>query len=383
MNVRTVGAATTRSQWAVAVPALRASAMPFLASRVLVLLVLGGVRLATHFFKLGAAAQNASHAGLLSWDASWYERIAGGGYSGLGDQGLRFFPLLPVLARSLRAIPGMTAGTSLIIVANLACLGAFVMLWRLVVFELGDEGCARRAVWLLAFAPPAFVLVMGYADSLLIATSLAAFLGFRQRRYGLAVCAAFLAGLCRPVGMLLAIPAAIELAANWFSLSKRERLMAGGTVLAAPLGAAAYFSWVQVVFGNFLLPLREQLSLANRGSLSDPFLTIARDIGDLVDGIHLGVGEHAIWAVLFALLCLYILWKLPASYGWYAVATLAVVLTASNLSSLERYGLGCFPLVIAGGMLTRGRNTFKAVLGISGLLLVTFSVLSFLGLYVP
>ena len=34
-------------------------------------------------------------------------------------------------------------------------------------------------------------------------------------------------------------------------------------------------------------------------------------------------------------------------------------------------------------MLTRGRNTFKAVLGISGLLLVTFSVLSFLGLYVP
>jgi hypothetical protein len=95
------------------------------------------------------------------------------------------------------------------------------------------------------------------------------------------------------------------------------------------------------------------------------------------------VGEHAFWAVLLVLLALYILWKLPASYGWYAVATLVVVLTASNLASLERYGLGCFPFVVAGGLLTENRKTFKIVLGLSGLLLILFSVLSFLGLYVP
>jgi len=353
------------------------------ASRALVLAVLGGVRLATSIFSLGAAAQHASHAGLLAWDASWYERIAASGYAGLGQQGLRFFPLMPVLARSLRAIPGLTAGTSVIIVANLASLAAFAVLWRLVVFELGDEACARRAVWLLAFGAPAFVLVMGYADSLLLLTSLVAFLGLRQRRYGLAVFAAFLAGMCRPVGVLLAVPAAIELGANWFSLTARERAMATSSVLAAPLGAATYLTWVQVVFGNFWLPLHEQLSLANRGAITDPFLTVARDVSDLGHGTHLGVGEHAFWAVLFVLLALYILWRLPASYGWYAVATLAVVLTASNLASLERYGLGCFPFVVAGAMLTKSRNTFRTVLGISGLLLIFFSVISFLGLYVP
>jgi hypothetical protein len=340
-------------------------------------------RLATRWAHLGAAAQNASHAGLLSWDASWYERIAASGYAGLGDQALRFFPLLAVLARSFRALPGMPAGTAVIIVANLASLAAFAVLYRLVVFELGDEACARRAVWLLAFAPPASVLVMGYADSLLLVSSIVAFLGFRQRRYGLAICAAFLAGLCRPVGLLLAVPALIELGSNWYSLSRRERVIATGTVLAAPAGAAAYLGWVGVIFGSFWLPYREQLSVSHRGAVSDPFVTVARDLSYVIQGEHLGVAEHAFWAVLFVLLALYLLWRLPASYGWYAVVTLAVVLTASNLASLERYGLDCFPFVIAGGMLTNGRRTFRVVIGLSGLLLGTFAMLTFLGIYVP
>ena len=77
------------------------------------------------------------------------------------------------------------------------------------------------------------------------------------------------------------------------------------------------------------------------------------------------------------------MWKLPASYGWYAVATLAVALTASNLDSLERYGLGCFPFVVAAAMLTKGRGTFLAVIALSGSLLVTYAMLAFLGVYVP
>ena len=172
-------------------PALRASVLPFRrlqSDRARRARSPPGSRRA--LFKLGAAAHDASHAGLLGWDARWYERIAAHGYAGLGNAALRFFPLLPVLARSLRAVPGMTAGMSVIIVANVASLAAFAVLYRLVVFELGDEACARRAVWLLALAPPAFVLVMGYAESLLLVTSLVAFLGLRQRRYGLAICAA-------------------------------------------------------------------------------------------------------------------------------------------------------------------------------------------------
>ena len=197
------------------------------------LVALVAARFSASTFKLGAAARAASHAGLLGWDAAWYERIAAHGYAGRGNAALRFFPLLPILARSFRAVPGMTAGMSVIVVANVASLAAFVVLYRLVMFEIGDEACARRAVWLLALAPPAFVLVMGYAESLLLVTSLVAFLGLRQRRYGLAIGGGFAAGLCRPVGMLLVIPAAIEVAASWRSLlgsrtSPRRRRSARG-----------------------------------------------------------------------------------------------------------------------------------------------------------
>ena len=177
MSGPTISHPTARAQWEVAVPGLRASAIPFLASRVIVLVALGTARLCVTSFNMGASARGASRSGLLAWDAHWYERIAAHGYVGLGNGALRFFPLLPVLARSFRAVPGMPAGLAVVVVANVASLAAFVVLYRLVVFELGDEACARRAVWLLALAPPAFVLVMGYAESLLLVTSLVAILG--------------------------------------------------------------------------------------------------------------------------------------------------------------------------------------------------------------
>jgi hypothetical protein len=380
---RTISQRTARAQWDVASPALRASALPFLASRVIVLVVLGVARLCASNFKLGAAAHSASYSGLLAWDASWYERITARGYGNLGNGALRFFPLLPVLARSFRAVPGMSAGMSVIVVANLASLAAFAALYRLVVVELDDEACARRAVWLLALAPPAFVLVMGYAESLLLLTSLVAFLGLRQRRYGLAICAAFAAGLSRPVGMLLLIPAAIEVGTSWRSLTVRERVIGTGAVLAAPAGAAAYLGWAQEVVGSFLLPLREELSRSRRGTVTDPFVTFARDAVDVVHGSHFGTAEHAFWAVFLVLLAVVVIRRLPAAYGWYTVAVLAVVLTASNLESLERYGLGCFPFVIAAAMLTKDRRTYRVVVGLSGSLLVAYSMLTFLGKYVP
>ncbi len=383
MSDGTIPRRTAKAQWEVALPGLRASVVPFIVSRVVVLVALFTARLCVSSFKLGAAARGPSRSGLLSWDAHWYERIAAHGYVGLGNGALRFFPLLPVLARSFRAVPGMSSGLSVIVVANVACLVALVVLHRLVMFELGDEACARRAVWLLALAPPAFVLAMGYAESLFLLTSMVAFLGLRQHRYALAVCAGFAAGLCRPVGMLLVIPAAIEVFENWRLLEIRERIVGACAVLAAPLGAATYLVWAQEVVGSFLLPLREQLSPSRRGTVADPFVTFAHDARDLVDRNHFGTAEHALWAVLLLLLAAYIARRLPGAYGWYTAALLVVVLTASNFESLERYGLGCFPFVIAASMLTKSPRSFRVVIALSASLLLVYAVMAFLGKYVP
>ena len=183
--------------------------------------------------------------------------------------------------------------------------------------------------------------------------------------------------------MLLVIPAAIEVSTNWRSLLGRERIVGVGAVLAAPAGAAAYLGWAQEVFGSFLLPFREQFSRSRRGAIINPFVIFGREACDLLHTTHLGTVEHAFWAALLVLLAAFIIWRLPAAYGWYTAAVLVVALTAPDLESLQRYGLGCFPFVIAAAMLTKGRKTYRAVSGLSGLLLLAYTMLAFLARYVP
>jgi len=67
----------------------------------------------------------------------------------------------------------------------------------------------------------------------------------------------------------------------------------------------------------------------------------------------------------------FILWKLPAAYGCYAVATLVVVLSGSNLDSLERMGSVAFLSRSPAAMLTRGRKAYFVVIGLSGSMLLT------------
>ena len=152
----------------------------------------------------------AAHAGLLGWDANWYRRIAALGYGRAGRTSVRFFPLYPLLTRALSALPGISTDAALLVIANVAGFVAVALIHRLVVVETDDEEMASRAAWWLAMFPTAFVLSMGYADSLLLVTSLAMFLALRSRHFAVAALAGVLAGLDRPVGLLLALPGVIE-----------------------------------------------------------------------------------------------------------------------------------------------------------------------------
>ena len=71
-------------------------------------------------------------------------------------------------ARVLGWIPGIGVGTALIVISNLCALVAMAALVVLVRRDLGDRALARRSVWLLALAPSAYSLVLGYADAALL-----------------------------------------------------------------------------------------------------------------------------------------------------------------------------------------------------------------------
>ena len=339
---------------------------------------------------------NAFDDGLLAWDAAWYRDIVRVGYDGLAAEGLRFFPLFPFLASLIEAVTPLRAGASLLLVSNSAALGLSVALRRLVLHETGDDDLARRAVWLMNLLPPAFVLVWGYSESLMLLLAVACFSALRRERWRSAAMFGALAALARPLGLFLVVPAAIEVLAvvrsngdgsirrlpAALSATGASTLTAMGAAVAGPvLGTGAFLGWVWIRYGDPLLPVSTQGEF--RGEAVDPITRLVRGVTDLGGGEALGDGLHLPWAVGFLVLLIAAWRLLPTSYGAFATVVLIAALSADNLNSLQRYGLNAFPLTVAAAHLVADPRLERATLAIGGAGVVALSTLSMLDAYVP
>ncbi len=379
-------------------PPLREAIVPFALARVIVVATLALAHFIvdrTHPATPGVAAR--VHSGLLGWDAGWYETIARVGYGPLGKQSLRFFPAVPLMTHVVAWLPGVSDGTALIIIANLAALIATAMLFVLVRRETGDEGTSRRAVFILSLAPAAFVLVMGYAESVLLVCAIGCFLALRPAgtaaaewvaaqprppNFALAAVLAAVAALSRPVGIMLALAVAAELIRWWTRLGRGERLL-GLTAPAAPFVAVlAYLIYAHHLVGDLFAPLRVQLETAHHGGLSDPFVTLAHDARGILHH-HVGTALHVPWVIVAAVLLIVCWRRLPASYTLFAAGVLAVAVAGSNLDSFERYALSAFPLTIAAALLCRGPRVERVVLVLLSAGLAGYALLAFLNISVP
>jgi hypothetical protein len=358
----------------------------WLAARVVVAGALGLAHLVvdrTHPRSAGAVAR--VHQGLLGWDAGWYEAIARSGYRPLGHQALRFFPLFPLLGRALSVVPGVSAGTALVVLANCSALVATAMLVVLVRRETGDPALAVRSAWLLSLAPSAFVLVMGYAEATLLVFTVGAFLALRRAGgpwwWAAALCAAA-AALTRPLGVLVAVAVAVEAARRWRAAGAGERAMSLVAVAAAPAGAGAFLVWSWGVFGDALLPLSVQTQSGHHGGLSDPLRTLVDDARGVLHH-HVGTALHVPWVVVAAALVVVAWRRLPAAYGAFATAVVVVAASGTNLDSFERYALSAFPLAVAGATLTASRRVERCVLALAAAALAGYAVLAFCNISVP
>jgi hypothetical protein len=366
-----------RASWAV-----RASVVPWIVARLAVAAALAVARQLSTGDHLSSAAASRARQGLLGWDAGWYESIARHGYGGAGHSSLRFFPLYPFLARGLSVLPGVGVGAAVVVVANVCALAGTAVLVGLVRWETGDENLARRAAWLVCLAPAAFTFVMGYAEGTLLVLAAGTFFALRTRHWWWATGLGVAAGLTRPIGALLLVPAAVEAVRGWRSSPARQRPGLLAAVAGPAVGTGAFLVYVGWRYGGALTPLRLQEEGGHHG-LADPFVTLAHDASYLAHGHHLGEGLHLPWVVLAVALVVVVFRRWPASYGAFAVAVLAVALTGSNLDSFERYALSAFPLVLAGASLTSSERVLRVVLVLSAVGLVGYAVLAFGNLYVP
>jgi len=192
-----------------------------------------------------------------------------------------------------------------------------------------------------------------------------------------------IAGLSRPVGVLLVVPAAIEAYRMWRDAGGRDRLARLLAVGSPALGCAAYLAWVGAVFGDPLLPFSVQSRHDLRGGSIDPITHVVHSVRDLLNGDRFGAGLHLMWLALFAALIVVIARRLPASYTAYASISLLLATTASNISSFERYAFSTIPFVIAIAMVSRRDVVDRIVITVASGGLVAYSVLAFYKLYVP
>lgn len=332
-------------------------------------------------------------AGLERFDALWFLAIAADGYpTGTGDvpQAAAFYPGYPLAV----GLVGRILAGAYLLAANLVSLGAtaaaFAGVHRLAeVAGPGDDDAPRRAMLLLAVFPTSFFLLAPYSEASFLAVSAWALVAARERRWALAAATAAVAGVTRNVGVLLALPLAIEAALAWRAGRARDEPGRTGpalvAVLAAPAAASAWLALGWRWWGVPFAPLQVQAGWQREPSW--PWETLAQAVrfGLGSPGAY-ATGYHATDLLVVAPVLAAVVWLLrrgPASLAWYSLAHAVVWLVlpfpARPLMSVPRFALGVAPVFLAFAVWTRRDGiergwvaTSAALLGVHALLFTTW-----------
>ncbi len=287
------------------------------------------------------------------FDTVWYMRIAEMGYSGT-DASAAYFPLLPILMRGLGTLLGSNYLLAGLLLNTVAVFCAFILLYRLAA-QLADPPTAERTLLFWATFPTAFYLFSGYAEPMLAALALASLYFALRQNWWAAGFASAGATLARPVGLLIALPLAIE---AWrASPLWRERLKGLGPLLAVGVAMSLWTLYLYLAFGDALLWANAQKVWET--TIVFPGQTILLAIEGAIKGkIFLGntiLNLSLTLVVLVAILAG--LKKVPLSFSLYALTMLVVPFLTyypiSPVADAGRRAMVIFPAFIALAMVLR------------------------------
>jgi len=358
------------------------------------------------------------------WDSAWYLVISHFGYR--PDLGhvtaprTAFFPLYPLGIKVLAwfGSPAIVAG---VLISLLAFAAGLYGIHRLTTLELGAAGgaagaqatnAARLAVLATAFAPMAFFFSAVYSESLYLALSVGLFWSARKGRWLLTGLLGGLAAATRSAGIVLLVPALMiylygpreDRAADWLRAG-RARLLPRYRprpqmlwLALLPAGVLVFSLGLVLAGGDALAPLRAQGVWGRH--LAGPGVAVWDGLRAAFEGARqllsfqrahvyfpeatgsptVAAGHNLIqFAFLVAAVPLLLgaLRRLPAAYGVYVVAALALPLSepvaGQPLMSLPRFLVVLFPLSIAAGAWLAEHPRARApLLALSAALMVVF-----------
>ena len=210
-----------------------------------------------------AALSDGHHRWVQSWyrfDAIWFAEVSEKGYDYEPNQKCTapFLPLLPALMAAAAKL-GCDRYEAGLLVANSAFVVGLILFGRLALRLTGDHGSAWRAVLLLLAYPASMFFSAPYAESLVLALSTAAVLGWLDRRVAWPAACLALSTAARVTSVSLCIGIALE----WFGQLVRRQPRQRGAWLVVSCGAAgtgAFLLAMAIKFGDPFVALKAQVA---------------------------------------------------------------------------------------------------------------------------
>ena len=280
----------------------------------------------------------------VQWDSEFYTKIATLGYRFQGERwpSIAFFPLYPLL---IKLITPFTTGHVEIVgvlISNLALLAALLLLYHLLESDFGRS----TALWTLIFVlciPTSFFFGAMYSESLALLLTVAALSALRRKRWWLAGAAGLLLALTRVPGVLIAPVLALcylqSLGWQWRNL--RWPLLAVGLPPLGLLGFMAFQWW------KFATPFAfMQAQQAWENALSPPWV-LPLNLYTMITtkSAWPNLVFQALFYLLFVVLMLVSLRRLPLAYGLTTLFLLVPPLLSSWTWSVSRHmliGVGAY-----------------------------------------
>lgn len=199
-----------------------------------------------------------------NWDGQWYKQILLHGYDYKNNDPAAhgpkvFFPLYPLLARSIYALTPLSPEWSMLAVTfvSLALLSAVWLRYAELRFP-GEKVRVQYALYFLLFWPLAYILRMAYTESLFMLLCALMFYGMAKRwNIGWLIIISGLACATRPTGIICALTLGVYTWRQYASHPQRMALSVGAACIAC-WGLFTYMLYQWVAFGDPLFFVRQQ-----------------------------------------------------------------------------------------------------------------------------
>jgi len=301
------------------------------------------------------------------WDSGWYYQIADRGYRYTpgGRDTIAWFPVYPMLMRYVGRLFGPGRSDIYIGGMTVTCLAfivAMVLLYKLATLDL-DGRRAERAVLLAAVFPFAFFFGAVYSEAVFLAATVAAFYGFRTKRWVLGGLCGAVATATRVNGILM-LPALAWIVWRTVGQAGRaqshpsalaiQRITAAVGLLLVPVGIISYSIFIYQLSGN---PL-EWAAAIRRWDYhpgGNPGLALIRLVEQLITRpyAYLAGGGMApydtlngVSAIAFISAVPFVWMRLGAAYGLFMAANLWLPLSSGQYEGLGRYCSVLFPFFL-------------------------------------